>query len=113
MGKNMSFSVHLPNLLREAIEGNPSGQMLVIPMRITQGLLAKVAARAIELDDPEMNALMLELALYEVDPRERPTLIARQRARGNALTPGQRNDVDATIADVIARCAKPEEKSNA
>lgn len=79
------FSVHLPNLLREAVEANPSGAALARPAQITQGLLAQVAARAVELDDPELNALMLELALYEVDQRERSSLIAAQRARKATL----------------------------
>lgn len=81
MSDRTHFSVHLSNLLREAVEANPGGAILARPAQIAQGLLAQVARRAIELDDPELNALMLELALYEVNPRERPGLVAAQRAR--------------------------------
>lgn len=81
MSDRTHFSVHLPNLLREAVEANPGGAILARPAQLAQGLLAQVARRAIELDDPELNALMLELALYEVNPRERPGLVAAQRAR--------------------------------
>lgn len=88
----MHFNVHLPNLLRELLEGNPSGGALVIPMRVTQGLLAQVAARAIEIDDPELNALMLELSLYEVDPNDRPRIIDEQRGRLASKSPEVNND---------------------
>lgn len=40
------------------------------PMQIFQNLLLEVATRASELDDPEMNALMMRLTLYDVaDPQ--------------------------------------------
>lgn len=62
------WRVHTPNLLSEVLE-NPGTEMLEKPLNIFGKLLYKVAARAIELDDPELNKLMLQLTLYSVaDP---------------------------------------------
>lgn len=63
------FRVHTPNLLREILAGNPTAWPLRQPIAIFADTLGQVAARAIELDDPELNKLMLRLTLYEqADP---------------------------------------------
>lgn len=63
------FRCHVPNLLQEIgllrLEGIG---ILKVPLNIFQGYLVKVAQRAIELDDPELNILMLEMAMYEGTP---------------------------------------------
>jgi hypothetical protein len=62
------WTVHTPRLLAEVLE-NPTCYMLEKPLNIFGKLLASVAERAIELDDPQMNELMLRLTLYsQADP---------------------------------------------
>lgn len=66
----LHWTVHLPNLLREAVEGNPSGSALAIPMTITGHLLAELAQVALEIDDPRLHRMMLRLTLYDqADPQ--------------------------------------------
>lgn len=59
----MSWDVDTPQFLKEACENN-SGGMYGICWNIFKNLLAMVAARATELNDPVMNVLMLKLNLY-------------------------------------------------
>ena len=64
----MSWDVDTPQFLREACE-NCNGGLYAICWNIFKNLLAIVAARAAELDDPVMNVLMLKLNLYG-DPKD-------------------------------------------
>lgn len=75
------FDTHLPNLLREMIEGHPSPGPLTRAVNLTIPILRELAARAIELDDPQLHILMLRLSLYEVSASERVEAISRQRER--------------------------------
>ena len=62
------WKVNTPQLLRE-IPVNNQTQILTRPLQIFAGILGQVASRASELNDPELNALMCRLALYEIsDP---------------------------------------------
>lgn len=62
------WKVHTPNLLKEILV-NPNMACMAQPLRIFGALLAEVAERAIALNDPEMNKLMMRLTLYEqADP---------------------------------------------
>lgn len=81
MTKAVQFDSHLPNLLRELIEGHPAPGPAVMAVNLTMPILRELAGRAIEIDDPELNVLCLRLALYEVDAADRPRIIAEQRAR--------------------------------
>lgn len=81
--KKLQWMVDTPALLKEMVEGNPSGGALVQPVNIFKSLLGQVAARAIELDDPKMNELMLRLALYECPPDKR--VAAVEQAASDAL----------------------------
>ena len=64
----MHWKVHVPNLLKEVMS-NQGAWALSIPINIFARLLHDVAARASELNDPEMNKLMMRLTLYEIaDP---------------------------------------------
>lgn len=58
------WKVHTPNLLREVLQ-NPGTSILAVPLSIFGRLLAEVAERAIALDDPKLNILMLRLTLYD------------------------------------------------
>ena len=82
------FDTHLPNLLREMIEGHPSPGPLTRADNRTIPILRELAARAIELDDPQLHILMLRLSLYEVSASERVEAIARQRERVASPAPG-------------------------
>lgn len=81
MSEKLQFDCHLPNLLRETIEGHPTPGPLVRAMSLTLPILRQLAARAIEIDDPELNVLMLRLALYDTPAEQRPAAIEAQRAR--------------------------------
>jgi hypothetical protein len=62
------WRVHTPQLLGEILNNSGTG-VLTVPLRILLSVLHEVAARAIQLDDHELNALMIRLTLYSVaDP---------------------------------------------
>lgn len=58
------WKVNTLGLIKELFN-NPGTGALVIPFHIFQRILGEVAERAIELNDPELNALMCRLALFE------------------------------------------------
>jgi hypothetical protein len=62
------FRVDTPNFLKEIIEGYPTGNAgaIRVPMNVLKGLLADVAGRCAEINDPVLNRLMFDLALYEL-----------------------------------------------
>ena len=63
------WKVNTPSFLKEIVNNNHAGFAIATPMQIFAGLLGQVATRASELNDPELNALMCRLALYEIsDP---------------------------------------------
>jgi hypothetical protein len=62
------WKVYTAGLLGE-IMNNSGAAILRIPLVIFGRLLAQVAERAAELNDPKLNALMMQLGLYSVaDP---------------------------------------------
>jgi hypothetical protein len=71
----------IARVIREMIDGNPSAGPLVTAVRLTLPILADLAQRAIEIDDPRLNILMLRLALYEMPAEERQAAIEMQAAR--------------------------------
>jgi hypothetical protein len=77
----MKWRVHMPNLIKEMVEGNPSGGALMQPANIFMRIMCLVAQRAIELDDPELNVLMLRLQLYDIEPGDLTAAIDQQEAR--------------------------------
>lgn len=69
---NPSWKVHTPNLLQEVLNNQGAG-VLRQPMTILSRLLAQVAERASEINDPALNMLMLRLTLYDAaDPLLHP-----------------------------------------
>ena len=52
-------------LLQEVLDGNPTAWALATPIRIFGEKLYQVAEQAQRINDPMLNALMIELALYE------------------------------------------------
>jgi hypothetical protein len=64
----LEWKCNTTGLLKE-IGLNPTCAILSKPLMIFAGMLAQVATRASQLNDPLLNALMARLALYEVtDP---------------------------------------------
>ena len=53
-------------LIEEGIENNSLGGALTMPWRITYQKLLDVATVAARINDPELNLLMCELALYTI-----------------------------------------------
>lgn len=82
---DIGFRVHTPNLLQDIIPnqiGHSAG-ILKVPLNEFQSLLALLAERATELNDPELNIICLSLTLYEVDPKDIPDAIDKQIQRMN------------------------------
>ena len=75
---SMQFDVNTPGFLKEAAE-NCNGGMYAVCWNIFRTLIAMVAERATELNDPIMNVLMLRLNLYEVPVEERHKIIEQIR----------------------------------
>lgn len=73
--------LHVPDLLDELLDGNRVGGPLRIAVQVAREFLGRIAERAAELDDPELNALMIETALHDVPIEDRARLAAAQRAR--------------------------------
>lgn len=63
------WKVHLPNLIQEALKNN-GASVLTIPFGITGRILAKIGARAIELQDAELLDLCERLTIIERDDEE-------------------------------------------
>lgn len=60
----LRWKVNTPQLLKEIMSNNGMS-ILFKPINIYKDLLAELAERAIELNDPKLNALMCRMALYE------------------------------------------------
>lgn len=69
MRKTVKWRVHTARLLNEILNSNPGMGILEKPINILGKLLAEVGERAAELNDLQLNALMIRLAIYSVaDP---------------------------------------------
>ena len=79
--ETLEFRVDTNQLLTEITEFGLPRTMGVLyrPINIFRNYLCRVAERAIELNDPKMNILMLSLGLYEVQNREIPAAIEQQK----------------------------------
>ena len=68
---SMRWKIHLPNLLKEIMQGSRQG-IYGIPILLLRRILAEMAERAIVLNDPQLNDFMCRLALYSVADPESP-----------------------------------------
>jgi hypothetical protein len=67
----LMWKVNTVGLLKEILI-NPGTSILKTPVNIYGRILAQVAERASELNDPIMNGLMCRLAMYEIsDPNSK------------------------------------------
>ena len=65
ISRENSWKCHLPQLFEEILLNNPKMAILIIPIHCTKLILAEVAERCIEINDPILNELMCDLQLYE------------------------------------------------
>ena len=70
--KTLEFGVIVSSIFKEIVENTQEGWGLKIALQETMRLLARVAKRAIELDDEQLNKLMLLLGLYSIVNPESP-----------------------------------------
>jgi len=69
--KKLQWKVHTLELFKEISSNFRHNAQIRIPLQILQNLLAQVAQRATELNDPQLNKLMIRLTLYSIaDPNE-------------------------------------------
>ena len=75
----LEFRVNTMNLLNEIADCGLREKtgILKVPLNVFRVLLARVAQRAIELDDPKLHILMLSLGLYNVPDMEISNMIEK------------------------------------
>ena len=78
---NPAWRCHTPNLLKE-IAQNSGQPILSMPMTIFGHLLHAVAERAVELNDPQLNLLMMRMTLYE---NADPEVVGLEQAKENII----------------------------
>lgn len=78
MGDKLSFDVNTPQFLKEACE-NTNGGMYATCWNVFRNLIAQVAERATELNDPILNTLMIRLNLYEIPNNKRYKIIKQMK----------------------------------
>lgn len=71
---NRQFDVNTPQFMKECCE-NVTGGMYAVCWNIFRNLIAEVAERATELNDPILNVLMIRLGLYDVPNKDRAKII--------------------------------------
>lgn len=76
IGDKLSFDVNTPQFIKEACENSRDG-MYGVCWNIFRNLIAQVAERATELNDPVLNTLMIRLNLYEIPNKERYKIIKK------------------------------------
>ena len=103
----MVWRVHTAALIREIIQCCTGASALSTPLSIFASILAQVADRAAELNDPKLNALMCRLTMYEqADPYSKDYIpnivestIDKAIAQGERkITTKKRKDVDKCTA---------------
>ena len=73
---NRQFDVNTPQFIKECCE-NVTGGMYPICWNIFKNLIAMVAERATEINDPIMNVLMIRLGLYDMPKKDRSKMIEK------------------------------------
>tara|TARA_R110000851_G_scaffold32845_5_gene87866 strand:- start:1880 stop:2329 length:450 start_codon:yes stop_codon:yes gene_type:complete len=68
----LKWRCHTPNLFREILV-NPGTSALTMPLRLLGHRLHDLAELAIEIDDPRLHLMMMDLTLYDDgDPEKTP-----------------------------------------
>lgn len=79
--KKLHWRVHTKGLLEELQSIIPTSYIVRDSLKIFDSLLRLVAKRAIELNDPELNRLMIRLTLYSIADPESPDYKPRTVAK--------------------------------
>ena len=79
----MAWKIDIPNFIKETMS-NP-GNPYAITFKILGILLEALAERAIELNDPALNILMLQMGLYEGCHDENKDMIKEIRNQIKAI----------------------------
>jgi hypothetical protein len=69
MKNTLYFRVNTSELLKEIMSnfaGDRNGGVLFVPINTFQNLLAQLAQRCTEMNDPILNRICFDLALYEL-----------------------------------------------
>lgn len=80
--KELYFDVNVPQFIKEVSECSRDG-MYPVCWNIFRNLLAMVAERATELNDPILNVLMIRMNLYDVKVKDRHKIIEQIRKENN------------------------------
>ena len=86
MDISKDWKVNTPGLLAEIVECNPSASIFATPFNILKGLLAELAAYGAKKNDPELNVILLRLALYDVPKAKIQDAINAERAKMKRTT---------------------------
>ncbi len=69
--KQVYWKVHIPNLFKEIVDSNTKANAIFrIPLMQTNNILAEIAKRAEELNDPKLKLLCCRLTLFEISDPE-------------------------------------------
>jgi hypothetical protein len=79
----LGFRVHVPKLMHEIADSGLDRRhgILKIPLQVMMNWMARLAKKASEIDDPELNIIMLSMGMYEVDELQSSKLIEEQFKR--------------------------------
>ncbi len=72
-GSELEFKINTPAFLKEVFDHNPTlGGVLKVPVNVLRNYLQQIAERASQLNDPKLNAIMCQMALYAIaDPYDK------------------------------------------
>ena len=91
----LEWRVDTVSLIKQLLEDSnisASNGVFVKPVNIFLTILSQVANRAIELDDPTLNVLMLRLSLYDVEPAKISEEIDNQYKRIGKIINSKRKE---------------------
>lgn len=71
------FHLNTVGLPHEIADCNNGMWVFRVPFNVLRVLLAQVAQRATELHDRKLDALMVRLGLYEIDPKDIPSVLEK------------------------------------
>ena len=91
----LQFDVDTPRFLKECCE-NCEGGMYGVCYNIFKNLLGMVSVRAIELNDPILNVLMLRLNLYDLDDGGDSPNISNNPELRNKVIAQIKNEIEQT-----------------
>jgi hypothetical protein len=72
MTEKLEWKVHTHGLFQEIVGCGVSTSIFKHPLNILQRILEEVAVRAVELEDPQLNVLMMRLSLYSISNPDDP-----------------------------------------